>query len=230
MKTNISLSVIIPAFNEAGNIMDAVNGLDELLKKYVRDYELIVINDGSSDTTAWLVKKLAAKNKKIRFIDRQTNLGFGLTVREGINAASKKYITQFHGDNDASPESIIQLINNIGNSDLIITYPTHKGNRSNFRRILSDMFVLCMNILFKMNLRYYNGTFICKTDLLKGVDLTSTGFAIYAEAKVRLIRSGKTYIEIPFVHTGRKSGHSKAISVKSFIQTCQTITNLIMKN
>jgi len=84
-----------------------------------------------------------------------------------------------------------------------------------------------MNLIFGLRLRYFNGLFICKKELFKNVKLISKGFAIYAEAKVKLIRNGCSYFEIPFVHTGRVCGQSKAVNLKSVLYTIETIILLV---
>ena len=86
-----------------------------------------------------------------------------------------------------------------------------------------------MNLLLKMHLRYYNGSFLCKTEDLKKIHLISPGFTIYAEAKVHLIKKGAQYIEVPFEHIGRKYGKSKATNIKSVIETLQVIWYLANK-
>ena len=84
-----------------------------------------------------------------------------------------------------------------------------------------------MNFIFRLGLRYYNGSFICKTSLLRSVPLYCRGMAIYSEAKVRLIKSGSSFIEVPFEHIGRKYGVSKAVSLNSVIDTLATVLVLV---
>jgi len=84
-----------------------------------------------------------------------------------------------------------------------------------------------MNLLFRLKLRYYNGYFICRVDLLKKVRLKSPGFTLFAEAKIRLIKNGITFIEIPYETKRRARGASKALRLKNVWQTIWSIGVLL---
>lgn len=217
------ITVVIPAFNEEKNIELAIPNVINAVKNLTKNYEIIVVDDGSTDNTGKTVDKLARKNQKIKIINHPRNLGLGFAVKSALKAATKTHITFFPGDNDMSSGSITELIKVCDRADFVTSYFTHIRQRSFARKVLSRAFVLLMNTLFNTNLKYYNGPLICKTDLLKRVRLTSSGFTVFAEVKVRLIKAGHSYHEIPFYHTGRRYGKSKALSVRSLIQTIQTI-------
>ena len=222
-----SVSIIIPVYNEEKNIEEAIRDTKDALRG-IDDYELVVINDGSTDKTGEILELLAKKDKHMRLLVHKRNLGFGQTIKDGFAAARKEYVAQFHGDNDAAGSSLRRMLKEIGKVDLVISYTADSHTRSLPRRVVSKLFVITMNILFGMNLRYFNGCFLCRTKLLKSIKLTSTGFAIYAEAKVRLLKTDATYIEVPFEHVGRKHGESKAVSAKSVVETLHTMWILIL--
>lgn len=146
---------------------------------------------------------------------------------DGIARASKEYITQFHGDNEASPEFLTDFIKSRDKADIISAYSVNSSSRSVSRRAISDMFVTIMNIIFGLHWQYYNGAFLCRTNLLRHMRLVSKGFAVYAEAKVRLVKKGYTLLEIPSVQIGRRSGKSKAVNIGSIVHTMHTLISLI---
>ena len=80
-----------------------------------------------------------------------------------------------------------------------------------------------MNILFGLNLKYYNGAFICRTDLLKAIPIKSTGLAALAECIVRLLKQGVSFRAIYFEHVGRVHEKSKAFNLKSVKAVSKTI-------
>lgn len=226
---NESVSIIVAAYQEEDNIEKAIDNALDVLRKAKIEYELIVIDDGSTDKTGLIVNRKAKENKKIRVVHHKENKGFGYSIKEGINLAKGKYITGFPGDNDTSAKLLIDLINRRKEADVILAYTVNPQRRTFFRRIISVSFTKFMNLIFGLNLRYYNGYFICKLDLLKKVKLHSKGLAIFAEAKVRLIKNGASFVEIPFEHTGRMHNESKAVSLKSVKETLGTIISLITK-
>jgi glycosyltransferase involved in cell wall biosynthesis len=228
MKEKISLSIIIPAYNEEENILAAINAVEKEMSDMPVNYEIVVVDDGSTDRTKEIVTKYIKNKKNLKLYSRKNNMGLGFTFLEGLLHASKEYITEFHGDNESSTDFLRDFIKLIDQADIISAYSINQESRSIFRRIISDIFVSIMNILIGLHLKYYNGAFICKAKLLKGLNLVSRGFTIYAEAKIRLIKRGYSIIEIPSKQIGRRSGKSKAVNIRSIFDTLNMIS-IIMK-
>jgi len=221
------VSVIIAAYNEEENIGNAVDSVYAALKNLISDYEIVIIDDGSTDDTRKIIAVLSKSDKKIKIITHSQNMGFGSAIQDGIKRATKKYITGFPGDNDMSTYSFRELIKARKSADLIISYMANPGSRPLLRRIASRFFVIMMNILFGLNLKYFNGYLVTRTKLVKSLPLHSNGLAIFAEIIVRLIKKGVSYKEVPFIHKERKTHKSKALSINSVTQTLATIGALV---
>jgi glycosyltransferase involved in cell wall biosynthesis len=226
MKTG-GTSIIVLAFNEEKNLIPTVTSITSELKNIPDDYEIVIVNDGSTDKTGSVADKLAKKYPRVKVLHHPRNLGFGRTFKDGVDFATKEYVVGFPGDNDTSPGILKDLIMMKNSADLVISYPKENNLRTKWREFVSGFFVKMMNLIFTMNLKYYNGSFICKTKILQDLHLESKGFAIYAEAKVRLIKRGYSFKETPFTHIGRKYGHSKAVNIKSVGHTLNTIIYLV---
>ena len=222
-----SVSIIIPAYNEEGNIEGALQSVTDALKGVIDDYEIIIIDDGSRDQTAAIAKAQSQKNPRVKVVSNEKNEGYGYSFRRGVGLAVKTYVTVFPGDNDMSSDSLRNLIQARTLADCVSTHPVKGHRRSLFRRTLSRTFVCMMNILFGLNLKYYNGAFICKTALLQATPIKSNGLAVLAESLIRLIKAGCSFQSIPFEHTGRKSDKSKAFSRKSIAAVLATVLILI---
>ncbi len=223
---NHSVTIIIPAYKEEQNIEEAIDNVVHVAQSVGCAYEIIVIDDGSPDKTGDFARLKAQSNSHIRVAVNATNEGFGYSFSRGVKMATQDYVTVFPGDNDMSAQSLKDLIEARGTSDLIISYmkPTHK--RSLFRRGVSSIFVLGMNILFGLRLKYYNGAFICRTSLLKSIPICSTGLNALAECIVRLIKKGIPYRAIYFEHVGRRHHRSKAFSFKSIKTVIVSVASL----
>ncbi len=218
----------MPAYNEEGNIEDALRAVTGILEEALSDYEIIVVDDGSQDRTALLAQRLAVGNPKIKVTSNGENKGYGYTFKRGLHLARKSYVTIFPGDNDMSADILKNLIREIDQrEELILTYPSCVHNRSLFRRLVSKSFVVFMNGVFGLRLKYYNGAFICETKRVQSLPLKSGGLTVLAECIVRLIQSGCRYKSIPFVHTGRKSHQSKAFTFKNIRAVTKFIFILI---
>ncbi len=223
-----SVTVIIPAYKEEDNIEDAIDNVVKILASVGCDYEVIVVDDGSPDKTGDFARLKAETNSRVRVAINATNEGFGYSFARGVKMATKDFVTVFPGDNDMSPQSLKDLIEARGTADLIISYMKPTNKRSLFRRFVSKCFVFLMNILFQLNLKYYNGAFICRTQLLKTVPIKSMGLAALAECLVRLIKKNISYRPIYFEHTGRRYHQSKAFSLKSVQAVLATIWMLFV--
>ena len=220
---DISVSIIIPAFNEEANIADALASIAKAVDGLTDDYEILVFNDGSKDRTGTIVREKCENNDKIKLIVFEKNMGYGHIVKEGIRLASKKYLSIFHGDNDMAWESTRDLIIHSQEADIITAYMKDTKKRPLSRRVISRLFVLMMNSFFGMRLRYFNGPFICPCALLRSIPLKSSGLTVVAEAKIRLIKKKYRYQEISFEHTGRVGGKSTAISGKSLMAVISAV-------
>jgi glycosyltransferase involved in cell wall biosynthesis len=227
MRHLLSLSVITPAFNEEANIKEALRTIVSSIPKFVSKYEIIVVDDGSSDKTSQVVKNLTAHFKQIKLIRNKVNRGFGHAFRTGLNTAKYDYVTLYPSDNEMSGQSLTDLITHAPDADMIITYYANAHLRSTTRRYISNLYAIIVNLLFGLNVRYHNGPFICKRSLLLSVPLTSDGIAFLTESKVRLIKAGVSYKEIPFSFRQRKFGKSTALTYKNIKQITTTIAILI---
>lgn len=221
-----SISIVIPAYNEENNIRETVKDVYGELNKRFRDYEIILVDDGSTDGTPRVCRELKKKIKKLRIYSHITNLGFGATFKDGIRLARKSYIGGFPGDGDMSIKSLSDMISIMDKYDMVSGVMENPYNRNIFRRILSLLYVRVINFLLGLNLKYYNGYFVCRTSNIKKIELKSTGFDIFAEIKVKFLKGGASVKEIPFIHIGRRTGGSKALSIKSIMQTLRGLFNL----
>ena len=210
------VSIIMPAYNEAGNLVRAVASASAVCGKLHVPYEVIIINDGSHDDTGAVANNLAKKSSHVRVIHNPTNHGFG-AFRTGLAQAMYSYTTIFPSDNEMKKESLSDLIRARHRADFISAYMANPLMRTMDRRIISHVFVTVCNILFHLNLRYYTGPFICKTSLVKQAHLTSDGNTFLAELRVRLIGHGATVLELPFLFVPRKSGVAPYFGGKPYI-------------
>lgn len=212
---SLSLTVIIPAYNEQENLPQALEDMERALAGLVEDYEIIVVNDGSHDRTPLIAQEKGRTDGRIKCITNEQNRGYGYSYQRGVKAASKDYVGVFNGDNDMHWESFRDLVKNISRADIVSQYTSNPQDRPWLRRILSARFVDLMNLLFGMNLKYFNGCFIARRDILQPLVIRSLGLTVLAECKVKLIRQGYTCLEIPFVHVPRVGGRSTALTFKS---------------
>ncbi len=226
MKT--SVSIIVPCYNEEGNIRATIAAIKEALASSgaFSDHEILIFNDRSVDSTGAIAEELRRKDGKIRVIHNLRNMGFGYNYSEGVRLARKEYVIMVPGDNEIPATAIGRVLSLAGRADVVVPYTANTRVRPLARRVISRLFVAVMNTLFGTRLRYYNGTCLIKTVLLKKVPLKTSGFAYMAAILVRLLRSGASFIEVGVDIRQRDAGRTKAFALKNVLSVIGAIAGL----
>jgi len=225
-----TVSVLVPAYNEEKYLAKAVHEYNQLLRRAVDDYEIIIINDGSIDKTGMVADKLARKNKKVRVIHNKGNKGLGYNYRLGAKLARKNYITLLPGESEILSESIEENLGEIGKADIIIPYIATPWERPLYRQVITWGFKAGLNILFGLHLKYYNAHVIHTTKLVRKVKMTTNSFAYQAEILIRLLKGKKklSYIEVPY-RTKKPKGKSSCFRLKNIIGVIRLVTKLFFE-
>ena len=223
MGTPKSLSVLVPAFNEASNLEPTVDRVLRALKVTVEDHEIIVVDDGSTDGTASVAERLAAKYQQVRTFRNPRNRGLGFCYLRGVEVAQKNYFVYLPGDNTWPYRSLVGLFGNLGKADVITSYSTNPGVRPFGRRIVSALYTRTLNILFGLHMHYYNGLTIYPLAFLRGKPITTFGFGFQAEALLKAIYQGLSFVEVALPIDERTAGGSKAVTVRNITSVVKTV-------
>jgi glycosyltransferase involved in cell wall biosynthesis len=222
-----TLTLIIPAYNEAANIAATVDEVLWAIGDKFLDYEVLIINDGSSDDTARIIDSLAAANPHVIAVHNERNIGFGATYSRGVQLARMNYVGIVPGDNEILGQSIACVLELVGSADIVIPFTMNLEVRPYRRRFLSRLYTLVLNSIFFCEIQYYNGPVIHRRDVLQQTPIKTSGFAFQSTLLVRLIRSGHSFIEVGMYLRPRLGGHSTALKLKNFLNVCLAIGRLI---
>jgi dolichol-phosphate mannosyltransferase len=224
-----SLSIIMPSLNEQINIINAINESFKAVDLYHIKAEIVVINDGSTDSTRKLVEEYIKKNKKrsVHLVNHEKPMGIGYSFMDGVKNASNDVVVMFPGDNENNPFSALEFFYLMSNVDILVPFIHNVEVRDKFRRLLSSLYRFIINMSFGISLNYTNGTVFYRKCLLKDVLLQTTGFFYQAELLIKLIRKGYLFAEVPNILSVRSSGKTKAVSVKSFLNVAKSYLYLI---
>src|SRR3978361_1966513 len=107
---NNFLSVVVPIYNEAGNVKELAERLQRTLTELNRPFEIIMVNDGSADNSWNIILELAANYPSLKAIDLAGNFGQTIALRAGFEAATGEIIIAMDGDLQHSPEDIPRFI------------------------------------------------------------------------------------------------------------------------
>lgn len=221
------VSIIVPALNEEENILPVVNNIIDNAPLDL-SYEIIIINDGSSDHTGAIADELAVKNDRIKVLHHRTPQNVGACFRVGIASAGGNYVVLIPGDNETHPQTIKNIFASINTADIVTTYTVNKEVRSWARRAVSSLFTWLVNSLFGLRLKYFNGPALIKTELLKKIPLINSSPAYMADILVRLIKAGYNYTEIEMVIKPANNRVSRLFKLNQVKHVGKTIGKLIM--
>jgi glycosyltransferase involved in cell wall biosynthesis len=215
-----SISFIMPFYNEENNLKKAYSAVFQLiLKKKIKNYEIIFINDGSTDNSHKIIKKI--RNSKIKYIKNNINRGLGYSFLRGVKISKKKYFLLVTTDDEVTTETLTPIFNNFGLYDLTITYVINKEIRTWWRRFLSTGYTLILQILFLKNLPYFNGLVLYKRLIVIKIikSINNTSFACIPEMLIKTLKINNNYQIVGYKL--KKSGNTKsnAFSFKNIILT-----------
>ena len=228
-RSSRSVSVFIPAYNEVENLAPTVETVSRVLDETVDEYEIIVVNDGSTDGTDRIADRLAAENPRVVVIHNPGNKGLGYGWMRAIEAARMASFVFIPGDNTWPYPSLRDLFGAMGQADIVTSYPINSEIRVPARRVLSSAYTAGLNLLFGLRLRYYHGLTIYPTEYLRSDVITTYGFASMAEALLRAIHRGYSYVAVPCAIEERASGRSNAVSLHNLLSVIGAISRLFVE-
>lgn len=190
------LSVMFPALNEDRNLRPAVMSVIEVAGDLGIDLDVIIVNDGSSDGTAEVAQGLEREFPFIRTITHERNLGIGASFRDALSAARGDRFTGFASDNNVSPITIRNLLENHRRADVVIAYMINTEERGTFRHVISMLFSIIYVLSFNVHVKYINGNTVWPTALLRSIPIHSRNYSIMAEVNTRILRSPVTFLEV----------------------------------
>jgi dolichol-phosphate mannosyltransferase len=229
-KSMPTLSVIIPAFNEEANIENAVINIRSVVSKYFSDWELLVFDDGSSDHTGAIADEMALSDPKIRVIHHLIPHNLGGCYKEGLRLASKEFLIMVPGDNECGVDVMERIFKLVGRADMIIPYTENPEVRPVTRRILSRAFVFLVNALTGNHLSYYNGAVLHTTAIINSIEIHTDSFGYQAEALVKLLKAGHSYLEVGTKIDYRPSGVSKALRPNNILTVARFLSTLSLES
>ena len=207
MKKVSQLSVFFPAYNEEKNIKETVLKALAILKEIAEKWEIVVVDDGSTDDTAKIVKKLSSNNENIHLISHRKNKGYGGVIKTGIYSCKYDLICYTDSDGQFNFEEIDKFLDKINENDLVIGYRLTRSDDL-YRRILTRILWLADYILFGLNVKDVDCGFkLFKKNIIGEIGKLKTESAITeTEFVVRVKRAGLKIGQVGVKHHLRKDG------------------------
>jgi len=220
------VSFVVPCYNEEENVGATVASARAAMPRG-RDYEIILVDDCSTDRTLQKMQSLSKEDARITVLHNPVNLSLGGSYKQGIACARGEHVIMIPGDDGFPAHAIREIFLRAGRADIVIPFVSNPGVRGRFRAFASRAFVALLNAMFRLDIRYYNGAVLHRTDLLRSIQIHTNGFAYQAEALVKLIARGATYTQCEVQIQERAAGSSSALRLKNQISVYKTILHLL---
>lgn len=203
-----TISAVVPVYNEENNVENAVTTLMRVLANGFDDYEILIIESGSTDLTADIADKLAASDSHIRIIHQINREGLGSAIRLGFANSTMDYILYIDGDEPFDVGEIGKIIPLLGSHDVVIGYRI--GERESFKRkLFSSVYNGIIQFFFRLNVKDVNFSMkVVSRHLLKKLKLRADGCFYDAELVAEIRRTETEIYELGFVYTPRTHGES----------------------
>lgn len=207
MRYQMSISVFFPALNEEDNIANCIARTQTYLAKRFKNYEIIVVANGSTDDTAKIVKKLWRKNKRLILVDDREK-GYGAALKSGFKKARGDLIFYTDSDNQFNIEEMDKLLPMLSDYDVISGY--RKNRKDPIPRIFTAYaYNLLIRILFGLDVKDVDASFkLYKKEVIKSMKFKSNTGLIDAEILIKAKKKGFSIGQVGVTHYPRKKGRA----------------------
>ncbi len=218
-----SISLIFLMFNEADNVRAVLTEALDYVRADLDEWEIIVVDDGSSDGSAEIVEELAAAEPRIRLILHEVNQGMGGGMRTGLAAAQCDYFVFFPADGQLSPFELRKMIPLLGGGDIVLSVYPHRHStyaRALVSRFFRDYMLIVAKVRFQLE-----GLYLYPTETGRKVMPRVTGSTFFFSFDViqRGIEEGLSTVLTTIDCRPRASGSSKVTSPRSVLNVMKEV-------
>ena len=210
----MSLSLIIPVYNESAQIINTIKEIYKIKKK-IKDFEILIVNDFSTDETVKVIKSANKSFKKIRLIQNKKK-GLGSAMQTGILASKKKYVCIFMADLSDDINDVFKYFKTIDKNDFDAVFGTRFSSKSKiqkyplFKFLLNRIFNNFIKLLFLNKYNDFTNAFKIykRKTLIDIMPIISEHFNVFLEIPLKIISRKYTYKIIPISWQNRRVGKS----------------------
>ncbi len=223
-----SLSVFFPAYNDAPSLPGLIATTFRVLRDHVEDYEVIVVNDGSADNTAAVLRELQAQyGERLRVIQHPENRGYGGALQSGFGGARKEFVFYTDGDGQYDVGEMPLLLERSGPAVGLVNGIKAKRHDPVHRIWIGSVYNVFARTIFGISLQDIDCDFrLIRKAALDQIRLRSTSGTICVELVKKIEQTGTRIVEIPVSHRARLHGRSQFFRLQSLVQTLAQLAGL----
>ena len=213
-----SLTVILPAHNEADNLPVVVPEVITTLPRFCDDFEVIVVDDGSRDGTAEVLESLCREHPCLRVERHKNNRGYGAALATGFRTSTCDYVMFMDSDRQFRIADLELLSPLVDKFDVVAGFRKERNDPLH-RRIFAEIFNVTVRVLFGVHMRDIDCAFkVFRGDQIRSLNLTAPGALINTEIQAKLRRIGATVEQVGVNHYPRVAGHATGGSLRVIVR------------
>lgn len=225
-KRTISLTVFFPCHNEQGNIERVVQQAIEVLPTISDDYEIIIVNDGSTDRTAEIADRFAETNPLVRVVHHPANRGYGGALQSGFHSATKEWVFYTDGDGQFDLHDLPGLLESVDNYDIVTCYRIRRQDTL-LRKLNGWAWSKLVNLLFRFKIKDVDCAFkLYRRKIFDHIEMHSEGALIDTEILARAIRADYRITQRGVRHYPRIAGEQSGASFKVILRAFKELFKL----
>lgn len=224
------LSIFFPFWNEQDNVETVVGKAMVVADKVAKKWEIIMIDDGSSDKTFEIIKKLANKDKRLIAVSHRINRGYGAALKTGFEKARYDYVVFNDGDGQFDFSEVSKLMDRIENADMVIGFRKKRLDHP-FRHILMNMLKIWDYLFFRFKFKDIDCGFklFRKEAINKIMPLSSEGAMITTEILAKAKKNKLRITEVEVHHYPRLFGDQSGGNIRVILRAVKE-SLLLWKN
>jgi glycosyltransferase involved in cell wall biosynthesis len=201
------ISVFFPCYNEADNIQSTVTKALGILSLITDTFEIIIVNDGSSDKTGEIARTMSQQDAHIKVVIHDRNRGYGAALRSGFAAARHEIVCFTDVDGQFDLSEISQFLPLIEKADIVLGYRIKRQDKL-YRKINTFIYKTAVNLFFRLGVRDIDCAFkMFRREVVNNITINSDGAVASAEMLIKAKSKGYRFVEIGIHHYPRLAGH-----------------------